>query len=198
MNNITRYTKTAVILHWLIGLAIIAMFILGWYMADLPKEAPKVTEFDFMDLGVYTVQLAEAASPRNFYFNLHKSIGVTLLFFIVLRVYWRLTHTPPELLDTMPAWEKKVAKGGHHLLYLLMVAMPLSGIAMATYSKYGVKWFGMPLIPGLDNPGMRDVFVEVHEVVGFILITIIVLHVLAALKHHFINKDETLKRMSLR
>ena len=199
MNTTTiRYTKTAIALHWLIGLAIIAMFFLGWYMADLPKDAPKVASFDFMDLGIYTVQLGEAASPRNFYFNLHKSIGVTLLALIALRIFWRITNQPPALLATMKEWERKLAKGGHHLLYLLMVIMPLSGLIMATYSKYGVKWFGVPFISGKDNPDIWHLFEGVHEVLGFIFITVIIVHIIAALKHQFIDKDETMKRMSLR
>ncbi len=196
--SVSKYTKTAIVLHWLIGLAILGMFALGWYMAELPKDAPKVAEFDLFDLGIYTVQLAEAVSPRTFYFNLHKSIGVTILLLVAIRVYWRLTHEPPPLLDTMKAWEKKLAKGGHHLLYLLMVAMPVSGLIMAAYSKFGVKWFGIPLIPGLDDKGLRELFAEVHEIVGTIMILIIILHVVAALKHKFIDKDDTMKRMTLR
>ncbi|HSH54012.1 MAG TPA: cytochrome b [Methylophilaceae bacterium] len=193
----SRYTKTAVILHWLIGFAILGMFALGWYMSDLPKEAPKSAAYDLFDWGIYTWQLSEEISPRTFYYNLHKSIGVTLLVLIAFRVLWRLTHRPPALLASMKDWEKKLATGGHHLLYLLMVAMPVSGLIMAVYSKYGVKWFGIPLISGLDNKSMREIFVEAHELIGVILISVIILHVLAALKHKFIDRDETLKRMSL-
>lgn len=196
-NTATRYTRTAIILHWLIALGIFAMFALGWYMADLPKDAPKASAFDLFDLGIYTLQLAEPVSPRSFYFNLHKSIGVTLLALIALRVLWRLTHEPPALLASMQGWEKKLAKAGHHLLYLLMIAVPVSGLIMATYSKYGVKWFGLPLISGLDDDPMRKIYVEVHEIIGIVLLVVVVLHVLIALKHKFIDKDETLKRMSL-
>jgi len=197
-NSISRYTKTAIILHWLIGFAILGMFALGWYMSDLPKDAPKSAAYDLFDWGVYTWQLSEEVSPRTFYYNLHKSVGVALLVLIAIRILWRVTHRPPALLASMKNWEKKLAAGGHHLLYLLMVAMPVSGVIMATYSKYGLSFFGLPLIKGLDNKDMRELFVEVHEVIGVILITIIILHVVAALKHKFIDKDETMKRMSLR
>jgi len=198
MTNVaTRYTKTAIFLHWLIAVGIFAMFAIGWYMTGLPKEAPKASSFDLFDLGIYTLQVAEPISPRTLYFNLHKSIGITLLALIALRVLWRLTHEPPALLSSLQAWEKKLAKAGHHLLYLLMIAVPVSGLIMASYSKYGVKWFGMPLIPGLGNDPMRKVFVEVHEIIGIVLLAVVVLHVLGALKHKFIDKDETLKRMSL-
>jgi len=193
-----RYTKTAIVLHGLIALGIFAMFALGWYMTELPKEAPKQTAFDLFDLGIYTWQLAEGVSPRNFYFNLHKSVGVTLLALIAFRVLWRITHRPPAMLSSYKAWERKLATGTHHLLYLLMVAVPASGLIMAASGKYGVKWFGMDFIAGLDNKGLRELFQEVHEVVGVILLALIILHIVGALKHKFIDKDETMKRMSLK
>ena len=192
----SRYTKTAVILHWLIALVIIAMFALGWYMTELPKEAAKQTTFDLFDLGVYTWNMAEEVSPRNFYFNLHKSIGVSLLALIALRLLWRITHRPPAMLATYKAWEKKLATGTHHTLYLLMVAMPVSGLIMAMSGKYGVKWFGIEIIAGLDNSTLRDVFKEAHEIIGAIFITVIILHILGALKHRLIDKDGTMKRMT--
>lgn len=192
----SHYTKTAIVLHWLIAFGIFAMFGIGWFMSDLPKEAPKAMAYDLFDLGIYTWQLSEAVSPRTFYFNLHKSIGVTLLLLIAVRLYWRITHEPPALLASLKAWEKKLATAAHHLLYLFMIATPVSGLIMATYSKYGVKWFGIPLIPGLDDKAIRETFLEVHEIVGIILLAVIILHVAGALKHKFIDKDETLKRMS--
>lgn len=197
MDTTQRYTRTAVLLHWLIAIVIFAMFGLGWFMTDLPKEAPKADAFDLFDLGVYTWHLSEAVSPRTFYYNLHKSIGITLLGLVLLRLLWRVTHKPPALLASLKSWEKKAANGGHHLLYLLMFAMPLSGLVMAVYSKYGVKWFGIPFIPGLDNKAIRENFVEVHELVGIVLLIVVGIHILAALKHKFIDKDDTLSRMSL-
>lgn len=196
-NNATRYTKTAVILHWLIAILIFGMFALGWFMTDLPKEAPKQMAYDLFDWGVYTWQLSEEASPRSFYFNLHKSIGISILALIVLRILWRITHRPPALLSTYKTWEKKLAHGAHHLLYLLMLAVPLSGLIMATLSKYGVKWFGIPFISGLDNTPLRETFEQTHELLGIVILVVIGLHVLGALKHKFIDKDDTLKRMSL-
>lgn len=194
----TRYTKTAIVLHWLIAIVIIGMFALGWFMSGLPKEAPKEAAYDLFNLGIYTWQLAEPASPRTFYFNLHKSIGVTLLALIAIRVYWRVTHRPPALLSSLKAWERKLATAGHHLLYVLMVAVPVTGLLQAVYSKYGVKWFGLDFIPGLDNKDMRAIFHEAHEIIGILLALLILLHILGALKHKFLDKDETLSRMSLR
>lgn len=196
MNHLsTDYTKTAKVLHWLIAIGIFVMFGIGWFMADLPKEAPKQMAYDILDLGVYTWNLSEEASPRTFYFNLHKSIGVTIFTLILIRILWRFTHKPPALLTSYKAMERKLANGAHHLLYLLMVALPVSGIIMATYSKYGIKWFGINFLGGTDNKPMRDLFKEAHEIIGLIMVTVIVIHILGALKHKFIDKDETLSRM---
>lgn len=196
-NAATRYTKTAIVLHWLIGLVIIGMFALGWFMSELPKEAPKQEAYDLFNLGIYTWQLSEPASPRTFYFNLHKSIGITLLALIAFRLYWRLTHRPPALLSSLQPWERKLATAGHHLLYLLMVAMPVTGLLQALYSKYGVKWFGLDFLPGLDDKAIRGIFHEAHELIGIALALLILIHILGALKHKFVDKDETLSRMSL-
>jgi cytochrome b561 len=194
----SRYTKTAIILHWLIAIFIALMFGLGWFMADLPKEAPKQMAYDLFDLGVYTWQLAEEASPRTFYFNLHKSLGLTVLALIFLRVLWRITHTPPAALSSYKAIEKKVATATHHSLYLLMLAVPVTGLTMAINSKYGVKWFGIDVIAGLDNKPVRDFFECTHEFVGIVLLVLIGIHLLGALKHKFIDKDNTMSRMSLK
>ena len=194
----TRYTKTAIVLHWLIAIFIALMFVLGWFMAELPKEAPKQLAYDLFDLGVYTWQLAEEASPRTFYFNLHKSLGLTVLALIVLRVLWRITHTPPAALSSYKAIEKKVATATHHSLYLLMLAVPVTGLIMAINSKYGLKWFGIDVIAGLDNKPVRDFFECTHEFVGIVLLVLIGIHLLGALKHKFIDKDDTMSRMSLK
>ncbi len=191
----TRYTKTAKILHWLIAIAIFGMFALGWYMSELPKEGPKQMAYDLFDLGIYTWTLSEEASPRTFYFNLHKSIGITIFALIVIRIFWRITHKAPAMLASYKAWETKLASGVHRLLYVLMVALPLSGLVMAVASKYGVKWFGFEFIGGLDNTPLREVFKEAHEIIGVVILLIIILHILGALKHKFIDKDETLDRM---
>ena len=191
----TSYTKTAKVLHWLIAIGIFGMFALGWFMSELPKEAPKQMAYDLFNLGIYTWNLTEEISPRTFYFNLHKSIGVTIFALILIRISWRITHRPPALLASYKAWESKLASGAHHLLYLLMVALPLSGIIMAIYSKYGIKWFGLELIKGLDNKDMRELFYEAHEIIGLIILLVIIVHIIGALKHKFIDKDDTLKRM---
>jgi cytochrome b561 len=194
----SRYTKTAVVLHWLIALFLVVMFVLGWFMADIPKEAPKQSAFDLLDLGVWTVQVGEEISPRAFYFNLHKSLGITIFALIILRIVWRIGHKPPAPLATYKAIERKIATGTHHLLYLFMVAIPVTGLIMGLYSKFGVKWFGLNFLPGLDNNSIRELFEEAHELVGIALLVILALHVVGALKHKFIDKDETMSRISLK
>ena len=193
-----QYTKTAKILHWLIALGIFGMFALGWFMSDIPKEAAKQSVFDIFDLGIFHWTSAEEVSPRSFYFNVHKSFGVTIFALIIIRILWRLTHTPPALLASYKAIERKLANGAHRLLYLLMLILPLSGVIMAVYSKYGIKWFGIDFIKGLDNNPMREIFKSAHQIIGLILVATIVIHILGALKHQFIDKDDTLKRMSLK
>ena len=193
-----KYSKPAIILHGLTALLIFIMFAIGWFMADIPKDAPKTATLDLFDLGVYTMQFAEAITPRTFYFNLHKSIGVTVLVLILVRVYVRLSNQPPAFPASMKDWEKKVADLAHKGLYLLMVLMPISGAIMAINSKFGIMWFGIPLVAGMDNANMRDIFKEIHEFVGFVLITLIVFHIVAAIKHKVIDKDDILSRMSLR
>jgi cytochrome b561 len=199
MNDTTqKYSKPAIILHGLTGLLIFIMFAIGWYMADLPKDVAKTATLDLFDLGIYKMQFAEAITPRTFYFNLHKSLGITVLALIIVRVYVRISKGYPVFPSTMKAWEVKLADLVHKGLYVLMVAVPLSGLVMAVYSKYGINWFGLPLVSGLDNSNVREAFKEVHEIVGVVLMTGIVLHVVAAIKHKVVDKDDVLSRMSLK
>ena len=195
MNNNIKYTNVAIVLHWLIGIAILFMFVLGWFMTELPKETPKTTSFDIFNLGLITWGVEEEQSQRSFYFNLHKSVGLSLLMLIVLRMYWRFTHRPPAFLNSMKLWEKRLAKATHHSLYLLMFLIPLSGIIMSAGSKYGIKWFGIKVIPGFDDKAIRELFYEFHEIFGLLLLLILILHILGAVKHSIVDKDGTLRRM---
>jgi len=195
MNNNTKYTNVAIALHWLIGIAILFMFILGWFMTELPKSAPKTTSFDIFNLGLVIWEVAKEESPRAFYFNLHKSIGLSILMLIVLRMYWRFTHRPPAFLNSMKLWEKRLAKATHHSLYLLMFLIPLSGIIMSAGSKYGIKWFGIKVIPGFDDKAIRELFLEFHGIFGLLLLLLLIFHIIGAMKHSIIDKDGTLRRM---
>ncbi|NJD36062.1 MAG: cytochrome b [Betaproteobacteria bacterium] len=196
-DSVSRYTSIAIILHWLIGLMILCMFALGWYMSELPKDLPKTASLDLFGLGIYTFQPAEPMSPRTFYFNLHKSVGLTILALVFFRLFWRLTHTVPAMPASMQEWQAKAARLAHKGLYLMMLALPLSGIVMSVYSKYGIAWFGIKLVAGLDNNPLREQFKEVHEIAGWVFLALIILHASAALKHRFWDKDEIWGRMSL-
>lgn len=198
MSSTQRYTKVAIILHWLIALAIFFMIGLGWYMTDLPKDGPKQIAFDLFDWGLYTWQLSEPGSPRMFYFNLHKSVGLTLFALVLLRLYWRITHKPPVMLTSYRVWERKLATGTHHLLYLLMIAIPLTGLLMSLNSKFGINWFGLHVFDGVDDKAMRHTYEELHEFGANLMVVLLIVHVLGALKHKFIDKDETMSRMSLK
>ena len=195
MNKNTKYTNVAIVLHWLIGIGILFMFVLGWFMTELPKETPKTTSFDIFNLGLITWGVEEEQSQRSFYFNLHKSVGLSLLMLIVLRMYWRFTHRPPAFLNSMKLWEKRLAKATHHSLYLLMFLIPLSGIIMSAGSKYGIKWFGIKVIPGFDDKAIRELFYEFHEIFGLLLLLLLIFHILGAVKHSIVDKDGTLRRM---
>lgn len=198
MSSTQRYTKVAIILHWLIALAIFFMIGLGWYMTDLPKEGPKQMAFDLFDWGVFTWQLSEPGSARMFYFNLHKSVGLSLFLLILFRIYWRITHKPPAMLGSYQTWERKLATGTHHFLYLLMIAIPLTGLLMSLNSKFGVNWFGLHVFDGGDNKDLRHTYEELHELGANLMIVMLVVHVAGALKHHFLDKDDTMSRMSLK
>lgn len=193
-----KYSKSAIILHWLTALIILALFILGWYMAELPQKGPKSTSLDLFDLGIYTMQFSEAISSRTFYFNLHKSLGITLLLILAVRLFVRVRQGSPAFPASMQAWEVKFAEATHKVLYALMVAVPLLGVVTAVYSKYGIKWFGLPLVAGLDDAGLREIYKESHEIAGWILLVVIVLHVAAAIKHKVVDKDEVMDRMLLK
>ena len=190
-----KYTKVAIFLHWLIAIAIFFMFYLGWFMEALPKEGGKSLSYDLFDWGIYTWELTKETSPRSFYFNLHKSIGLTIFTLIIFRIIWRLINRPPNLLETMKPWEKKLANAAHYGLYLLMFLIPLSGMIMSIGSKYGIKWFGIKIISGIDNSRLREVFYEFHLIFGILFLSILFFHISGALKHAIIDKDGTLRRM---
>lgn len=169
-----RYTHTAVALHWLIALLIFGAFPLGVYMHELP-------------LSPYKLQL----------YSYHKWAGMTVLLLALLRVLWRLTHKPPPLLPGMPRWQEIAAHVVHHGLYLLVLAVPLSGWLMSSALGFPVVWFGVLPLPDLigKDKALGDMLKEVHEVLNYTLLLLVLAHVGGALKHHLIDRDGTLARM---
>ena len=170
-----RYTNTAVLLHWLIALLIVGTVTLGLVMTDIPGISP--------------------AKLR--YFSWHKWAGVTVLFLACARMLWRVRHRPPALPEGMPAWQRRAAHGLHHLLYLLIFAVPLSGYFYTLATGYPVVYFGLFQLPVLiaKNKALADTLKPIHYWLNMGMAGLVGLHVLAALKHQFVDRDGTLRRM---
>ncbi len=170
----TRYTWQAMLLHWLLAVLVIGMLSLGFWLGDVPRDTP----------------------GRDFYVNLHRSFGVLALLLVLLRLGWRATHRPPPFPSTMPRWQMLAASLTHGLLYLCILLQPLSGYLASAFSKNGVKFFGMPLPQwAWDDKPVRSFFAEVHGVVAVALVVLIAIHVLAALKHLLLDRDQVFQRM---
>lgn len=175
-----QYTKVAITLHWIIGISIVLLLALGLTMEDFPQDM------------------------RFAAFQFHKSLGLTVLVLSFVRLFWRLAHRPPALADGMAPWEKFAAHAVHFALYALMIGLPLTGWALVSSSPRGIPtiWFGLfewpqlPVLNAVENKQeVSHSFGEIHETLAWISITLIALHIGAALKHHIIVKDNTLTRM---
>lgn len=168
-----HYTRTAVTLHWAMAGLILAGLFMGWTMTDL------------------------AISPQRLrIYNYHKWIGVTVLVLALVRLTWRLTHRAPEL-PVMAPWQRFAARVGHGLLYFLMLAVPLAGWIYSNASGYPVVYLGVVPLPDLveRNKQLADAWVQVHGSLAMTLAIVVALHVLAALQHQFIVRDNTMRRM---
>ncbi len=170
----STYTRTAKSLHWLMALAIFAIFALGLYMHELPFSPEKLKLYSW-----------------------HKWAGVSIFMLFVFRLGWRITHQPPALPQNMKAHEQWLAHAGHLGLYLLMFAVPLSGWLMSSAKGFQTVWFGILPIPDLlsKDKSLGDLLQTVHWALNMLLALTVAGHVLAALKHHFVNKDDVLARM---
>lgn len=169
-----RYTRTAQVLHWGVALAIPPMMALGLYMEGLPFSPEKLQ-----------------------YYSWHKWAGVTVFFLVLLRLLWRFSHRPPALPAHMSAVERFAAHAGHTMLYLLLLAIPLSGWLMSSAKGVPTVWFGWIPLPDLvsQDDALGDLLQTVHQGLNLMLAVLVLGHVGAALKHHFINRDDVLKRM---
>lgn len=172
------YSNVAIALHWLLGLAIFALFALGAYMHELPFSPERLKLY-----------------------NYHKWAGICFLFLTVLRLLWRFTHRPPPLptniVQAMPTWQTRVYHATHHLLYVLFFAVPLIGWAYSSAAGFPVVLFGVLPLPDLlavDKEFAKQIK-ELHEASAFALLALALLHMGAALKHQFIDKDNLISRM---
>ena len=169
-----RYTKTAKGLHWLMAVLFFGMLGLGFYMQGLPLSPDKLKLYSW-----------------------HKWVGVTVFLLALFRIAWRVTHQPPPLPGSMPRLIQIAAHAGHHMLYMLMFLIPLSGWLMSSAKGFQTVWFGILPIPDLieKNKLLGDLLQTVHVSLNYLFIAVLIGHIGAALKHHFIDKDDILTRM---
>lgn len=174
----TRYSATAIALHWLLALMLIGLFGVGVYMADLP------------------------VSPQRLkLYNWHKWAGITVLTLSLLRLLWRLSHRPPALpealLQTMPGWQRLAHHGTHLAMYVLFFAVPLTGWAYSSASGFRVMLFGRFPLPDFMpiSQVLADNLQLGHRVLAMSLALLVLVHVAAALKHQWVDRDGLLARM---
>ena len=172
----SRYTHTAIALHWLIAALVIVQFAWGWWMQEIPKQP---------------------VGPRVDAFNLHKSVGMTILALMVVRILWRIGHRPPPL-PSMPSWQAQAAHLTHIALYALLVIHPLIGYLGSEVSGFPVKYFGMtlPSWAGKDV-ALKDFLSGAHLATSWMIATLVGLHVCGALKHALVDRDGLLSRMGI-
>ncbi|SMG42512.1 cytochrome b [Paraburkholderia susongensis] len=169
------YTRTAIAFHWLIALLIVCGFALGWVMTDIPGFTP----------------------TKLRYFSWHKWIGVTVFALAILRILWRATHAAPPLPRRMPAWQRGGAHLVHLLLYVLMIAIPISGYLYSSAANVPVVYLGLIPLPRLiaPDPQLKEVLKNLHIALNYTLLALVALHVVAALKHQWLDRDGLLSRM---
>jgi cytochrome b561 len=171
---VRRYTSTAIALHWLVALLVLCSATIGLHMVDLPLSPAKLK-----------------------FYSWHKWIGVSIFLLAVLRVLWRLTHPAPALPAATPRWQRFAAVASHLLLYLLVIVIPLSGWLMSSALGVQTVYFGVLPLPDLlvKNKALGEQLKLVHEALNWTLAVLVAVHVAAALRHHFVQGDEVLRRM---
>jgi cytochrome b561 len=170
-----RYHKFSILLHWVVALIVLTLIALGMYMHDLPKGHP----------------------DRAFFFNLHKSLGLTAGILMLVRLWWRHKNPPPALPSSIPRWQGFMSRLSHGLLYICLISMPVVGFSASQFTKYGVTYFGLFKIPpmGPNDPVVRDFLQSIHHDLAFVLMVLVGIHVLAAMFHWLVLRDDVIKRM---
>lgn len=178
LNTARAWGWPARALHWLSAALVMALWVLGQVMTAVPDE--------------------ELARKLALY-QLHKSLGLTALAIVLVRLGWRALNPRPDWPSTMPAWERHAAATGHALLYLLLLAMPLTGWLMVSASPWGIPTllFGLVEVPHLLGPdaALEATLKSVHGALATLLAGLVLLHVAAALKHALFDRDGVLWRM---
>jgi cytochrome b561 len=170
-----RYGAVAIALHWLTAILVIGLAGVGFWMTDLKPSPTKIEIYGW-----------------------HKAFGLTVLALTVVRLAWRATHPPPPLLLASRAM-RTLAHSVHGLLYLLLLAMPVTGWLMNSAAGFPLSWFGLFRVPPLieRNREAFEFWQDVHATLAIVLVGLIALHVAAALKHRFVDRDATLARIGL-
>lgn len=175
-NTERDYGAVAILLHWLMAVLLIVLTALGVYMSGLPDVGFDKTK---LTLIVY-----------------HKEFGILALGLAMLRLAWRVTNALPALVKELPDWQKVAARFVHLCFYALMFALPISGWLMSSAASIPVYFFGVRLPDLIPHNEYRfQLLIEVHKWLGYALIGFILLHAGAALRHHFISRDNTLKKI---
>lgn len=173
-NQEDHYGVITLFFHWLIAILMIGMVILGLYMVELPVSLNKLK-----------------------WYTWHKQIGITILGLAALRLIWRFTSRIPALPQKMPKWQQLMAHATHWALYLLMFALPISGWVLISAAGVPLSYFGLFIIPNLvtHSRELMHTVITIHHWLGYALIILIGVHSGAALMHHFVDKDNVLRRM---
>lgn len=174
-NSSSRYGLVSILLHWVAALAVFGLFGLGLWMRGL----------DYYSSWYRTAP------------DLHKSIGITLFVLMLARLLWRFLSPPPGAPASHGQFTRLASKAGHALLYLGLFALMISGYLISTADARGISVFGLFEVPATltSIPDQADVAGLIHEYLAWGLVIFVGLHALAALKHHFIDRDATLVRM---
>jgi cytochrome b561 len=172
----STYSRVAIILHWTIALLMIGNLIGGLTHDWVPKESMALV------------------------MGIHKASGITILALSLVRLLWRLGHRPPPLAATLRRWEVGLAHATHWIFYVLMIALPMTGWLMTSAGsrKWPLSWFGLfdiPYLPVAQDKGFADSMGAAHEIAGYLMLGLVVMHVAAAIKHHMIDRDNTVERM---
>ncbi|MGI9025508.1 MAG: cytochrome b [Burkholderiaceae bacterium] len=172
----TRYTPTAIVLHWIMALLILGALGVGWYMADLPLSPSRVRLF-----------------------NYHKWAGMTILSLAAARLLWRLFHKPPPLPFDIPRWQQRIAHAVHWLLYGMFFAVPLTGWAFTSAAGFPVVYLGLIPLPDWVpvDEALAELLATVHAVFAYGLAAVVALHVAAAFKHAFEDRSTGVVRRLL-
>jgi len=171
--DVTAYSTGSKVFHWLIALIVISMLSGSFFLDDVPEQYQSLA------------------------YMIHKSLGLTVLFLMIARMVWIWRCGKPPLPVTVPTWQKIASRLVQYSFYLLLVCMPMSGWIMSVAENRVPVYFGLFSAPLPISPdkALGSFMGELHEIIAWALISLIVIHIAAAMKHHFIDKDDVLKRM---